>query len=143
MPNTVEVAYYPDEFDTTSEFIIGGNGSTIVANTNYPLLFAERDIIIDRITVSTAVVCGTNTTCDLKRTTSGTAASPASPSAASTAIASTITVNTVGTVNATLTTPASDTNVIRAGNFLCFTTGATWAATGAVLVSMRYRTRYA
>lgn len=143
MPNVVDITAYPDEFDTTSELIIG-NGTGPAASTNYPLLYAaERDIIIDRISVSVAVVCGASTTVELKRTTSGTAASPALPSATSTAIASSISANTVATTNATLTTPNLDTNVIRVGNYLCFTTGAAWANTGAVLITIRYRTRYA
>lgn len=137
MPNVLAPQYYQDDFQIISELLIS-------PVTGTALLYADRDLVIDSITYGVSVVGGAGASLQLVKTTSGTAASPASALAATVAAGTTLhsaqVITTGGTFSPALTTPASDTNLIRAGNWLGVIVAGT-IGSAAVIVQMRIRSR--
>lgn len=137
MPNVLQTAYYNDDFQIVAELLVS-------PVTGTALLYADRDLVIDSITFGVSVVGGSGATLQIVKTTAGTLASPSSAVAATvaagTALHTAQAITTGGTYFPTLTTPASDTNLIKAGNWVGVVVAGT-ISTAAVLVQIRFRSR--
>ena len=129
MPNFLTTQYYPDDFQVINaviEPVLAGAGAI-----NYGFFYADRDLVIDSITIGSSGSPSTATSIRIAfyKTTAGTLASPASAadavSGTGTALRDPALVNlpTSGgsTLSYTLSTPASDTNLVKAGNWVGFT----------------------
>jgi hypothetical protein len=138
MPNVLLTQYYHDDFQIFGETFVGA----ITSGTAF--FYADRDIVIDSITFGVSVVGGASATLQVVKTTTGTLASPASALAATIAAGTGLhtaqSITTGGTYVQTLTTPSSDTNLIKAGNWIGLAVGGT-IGTPAVNVQIRFRSR--
>ena len=144
MPNILPVSEYPDDFEIIS-FVL--SEQQLLTNAGLALFYAEHDYAIDAVFVGVTTIAGAAATVTFTKTTSGTDASPASPAAATIAAGTSVTaaqaINVVGHYSVSLTTPASDTNVVRAGNWLGLVVS-NHATTGArIVVQLRIRSRIA
>jgi len=117
MPNPLVVQYYPDDFEI---YFVSLQATPV---TGMLLFYADRDIVVDSITFGVNVVGAASSTVQVVKTTTGTASSPISAVATSitsgaTALHTAFDTSAAGTLSATLTTPTSDTNLVKAGNWL-------------------------
>lgn len=134
MPNILTTQYYPDDFQIVSY--------TLYAPVNgIALFYAERDLVIDQVIYGiTTAEGGMDAT--VVKTTTGTLASPAN---AATLGGATSTLHTAqdmsvgGTYVKTLTTPANNTNLVKAGNWVGLLV--TNAGPARFSLQIRYRTR--
>jgi hypothetical protein len=139
MPNVLQTQYYTDDFQVLTYIVRGEftNGT--------PILYADRDIVIDSVTFGVSVVGLGGSRIGLVKTTTGTLASPASALAATIAAGTQLlnaaqSISTAGTFLPALKTPASDTNLVKAGNWLGFSgVGADTGTT--VAIQIRFRSR--
>ena len=138
MPRPLVTQQYPDDFQVFSFSVSPPIGGT-------PLLYADRDIVIDSIVIgNTAASAGD--TVQLTKTTTGTSTTPVSLSGSSfstgTALHAAQSVTAAGTFVQTLTNTNTDNNIVKAGNWvgldLVGTTGA-----AVVCIQIRYRSRIA
>jgi hypothetical protein len=117
----------------------------------FPLLYADRNLVIDSVTFGFLVPSSTSSqTATIQKTTGGTrtgvSVTAASPAGTKTTMmgAGTIDISTAGTVvvtTETATTYLSKTlNILDAGNWLLFIPSGTTAAM-VTLVQIRYRSR--
>ena len=138
MPNVLQTQYYHDDFQVLNEVVVGA------ITSGQALFYAERDTVIDQIIFGVSVAGGSGATLQVVKTTSGTLASPVSALAATvaagTALHTAQAITTGGTYTATLTTPSSDTNLVKAGNWIGLVTGGTYG-TPAVALQLRFRSR--
>ena len=137
MPNVLLTQYYHDDFQVISEMLVSPVTGTAI-------FYAERDTIIDQVVFGVSVVGGTSSTLQIVKTTSGTLTTPASAVAATVAAGTGLhtaqSITTGGTYVQTLTTPASDTNLVKAGNWIGVVVAGT-ISSAAVAVHLRLRTR--
>jgi hypothetical protein len=137
MPNVLLTQYYHDDFQIVNELLVS-------PVTGTALLYADRDLVIDSVVFGVSVVGGTSATLQIVKTTSGTLTTPASAVAATvaagTALHTAQSITTGGTYTQTLTTPASDTNLIKAGNWVGVVVGGT-IGSAAVAIQLRVRSR--
>ena len=116
MATVLLASSYKDDFDVQS-FLI-----TAAPVTGMILLYADRTFVIDSITFGVNVVGSGTSTLQVTKTTAGTAATPsvATPAVviAGTALNTAVSTDATGTTNVALLTPASDTNVLKVGNWL-------------------------
>lgn len=143
---SLPVQHYSDDF-SISEISL----PAVIAVGGFPLIYADRDLVIDSVTCGFLVASSTaSQTATIQKTTTGTrtgvSVTAASPAATKTTImgTGTIDISTVGTVvvsTETATTSLSKTlNILDAGNWLLFIpSGTTAAIVGTVQV--RYRSR--
>ena len=144
--NFLPIQHYPDDF-TVAEIPL----PAVIAATGFPLLYADRDLVIDSVTIGFLIASSTGSqTGTMQKTTGGsrngitvTAASPAGTK--TTMMGSgTFDISTPGTV--VLTTETSTTylgntlNKLDAGNWLLFIPSGTTAAIVGI-VQIRYRSR--
>jgi hypothetical protein len=140
MPNVLTTQYYTDDFQVLT-YIVRGEFTNGTA-----MLYADRDIVIDSVTFGVSVVGGAGSRIGLTKTTTGTLDSPASALAATIAAGTTLlntaqSITTAGTFRPALKTPASDTNLIKAGNWLGFSGTAGGEAGTTVAIQIRFRSR--
>jgi hypothetical protein len=139
----------PTQYYTDDQTIaIEGLSATPAAGV--PILYADRDLIIDSVIVGTLTVSTGGTTATIQKTTSATRSNgvitPASPAATLTSImgAGTIAIGTAGTVvvaTDTATTYLDKTlNKLDAGNWLLFVP-ASVATAFAGTIQIRFRSR--
>lgn len=144
MPNILPVSEYPDDFELIN-FVL--SEQQLVQNAGLALLYAEHDYAIDAFFVGVSTPTAAATTITLVKTTSGTEASPASAAAATiaagTAVSTVQSVQAAGTFNVALTTPASDTNIVRAGNWFGLLVSNHATTSLRVAVQLRIRSRIA
>lgn len=125
MPNFLTTQYYPDDFQVMSAVISPAVTAQTVAT--YAFFYADRDLVIDSIIVGAGgnPATATNIRMLFRKTTTGTLASPAS--AGDISSGTTISPNQNlptsggGTFNYPIATPASDLNLVKAGNWVGFT----------------------
>jgi len=144
MPNILPVSEYPDDFEIIS-FVL--SEQQLLTNAGLALFYAEHDYAIDAVFVGVSAGASSAATITFTKTTSGTEASPATAAAATIAAGTSITtaqsIQAAGTFNVALTTPASDTNVVRTGNWIGLVVS-NHATTGArIVVQLRIRSRIA
>jgi hypothetical protein len=142
--NSLPTQYYPDD----QTIIVEGLSATPAAGV--PVLYADRDLIIDSVVVGTLTASSGGTTATIQKTTAatrtGTTITPASPGATLTSImgAGTIAIGTAGTVvvaTDTATTYLDKTlNKLDAGNWLLFVP-ASVATAFAGTIQIRFRSR--
>jgi hypothetical protein len=141
MPNPLVTQHYPDDFQIHSILI----QSALV--TGKVVFYADRDIVVDSITFGVNVAGAASSTVQVVKTTTGTASSPISAAAASitsgaTALHTAFDTSATGTLSATLATPSSDTNLVKAGNWLgLIVTGTVTNLRG--VIQIRFRSRIA
>ena len=140
MPTPLVTQHYPDDFNTFEYHIHSAMGTENI------LFYADRDIAIDSITMGIYVVGSATSLITIKKTTGGTSASPKSALAATldTGGVALITAQSADTPGGTflpaLLTPSSDTNIIKAGNFVYYTASGT-TSTIRGLIQIRFRSR--
>ena len=138
MATVLLASSYKDDFEVQS-FLI-----TATPVTGMLLLYADRTMIIDSITFGVNVVGSSSSTLQVMKTTAGTAATPsvATPAVVTggTALHTAVSSDATGTTNVALLTPASDTNVLKVGNWLGLVVGGT-ATNVRGAVQIRYRSR--
>jgi len=140
MPNPLVTQHYPDDFQILS--------FTIRAFTSGDLLFyADRDMVIDSITFGLQTAGGASSTLQLAKTTTGTATTPATGAAANvtggTALHDAVAISSgTATTVVSLTTPASDTNRVLAGNYVGVIVAGT-IGTPDGIIQIRFRSRQA
>lgn len=144
MPNILPVSEYPDDFEVISYVL---SEQQLLTNTGLALFYAEHDYAIDAVFVGISTATGNVATITFTKTTSGTEASPASAAAATiaagTAITTAQTLQANGTYSVTLASPANDTNIVRAGNWIGLVVS-NHATTGVrLVVQLRIRSRIA
>lgn len=145
--NFLPVQHYPDDFSIAEVTI-----PAAVTTTGFPLIYADRDLIIDSVTVGLIVVSSTGSqTATIQKTTggtrTGTTVTAASPAGSKTSImgAGTVDISTAaGTfviTTETSTTYLSNTlNKLDAGNWLLFIPSGTTSSMSC-MVQVRYRSR--
>lgn len=141
--NSLPTQYYHDDQQVLNEMLSAPAAAV-------PILYADRDLIIDSVVVGTYTASSGGATATIQKTTAatrtGTTITPAAPNATPTSImgAGTIAISAAGTVvvaTDTATTYLSkDQNKLDAGNWLLFVpvSGAT-AFVGSVQVRFRSR----
>lgn len=144
--NFLPVQHYPDDF-SIAEITL----PAAVATTGFPLLYADRDLIIDTVTFGLLIASTTSSqTGTIQKTTGGTrngiTVTAASPAGTKTTMmgAGTVDISTAGTYvvsTETATTYLSNTlNKLDAGNWLLFVPSGTTAGVVGT-VQIRYRSR--
>jgi len=143
--NFLPVQYYTDDQTLAVE------GLTATPAAGVPILYADRDLIIDSITVGTLTASSGGASATIQKTTAATrsntgAITPASPGATLTSIMNTgtIAINAVGTV--VVTTESATTslsisqNKLDAGNWLFFVPVSVATALAGT-IQIRFRSR--
>lgn len=145
MPTPLVTQYYPNDFQvvTFNAFDRYNAGTTDGSGGSFAVFYADRDVAVDSIVI--AVTGTTASTLQIFKTTSGTVSSPATPlfasgTALTTAAQSTA---TAGTYVQTLATPANDTNIVRAGNWIGVVAVAGVGTLGNIRASTQIRLRSA
>ena len=133
MPNVLLTQYYHDDFQVVNEVLVSPATGTAI-------FYAERDTVIDQIIFGVSVQGGTSATLQIAKTTTGTSSTPASAVVSGTGLHTAQAITSTGTYVQTLTTPASDTNLIKAGNWVGVVVGGT-IGSAAVAVQLRLRSR--
>ncbi len=147
MPTPLVTQYYPDDFQTFTFQTMdrANNGTTDGSLASVPLIYADRDLAIDSITIGVSVGSGTSGTpatgssMTFGKTTTGTLSSPATPNGFCTTatvnnpLTAAASVAAAGVTTPALLTPSNDTNIVRAGNWL----GIIYTAGGGTLSSIR------
>jgi hypothetical protein len=144
--NFLPVQHYPDDF-SVAEITL----PAAIATTGFPLIYADRDLVIDSVTIGFLIPSSTaSQTGTIQKTTGGSrngiTVTAASPAGTKTTVmgAGTFDISTAGTV--VLTTETSTTylgstlNKLDAGNWLLFIPSGTTAAIVGT-VQIRYRSR--
>ena len=139
MPTPLVPQHYPDDF-----YVFDYHMHSAIGTENI-LFYADRDVAIDSITMGIYVVGSSTSLITIKKTTGGTLASPKSAVAATlntngVALITAQSADTGGTFLPDLLTPSSDTNIIKAGNFVYYTASGT-TSTIRGLIQIRYRSR--
>lgn len=144
MPNILPVSEYPDDFEVIN-FVL--SEQQLLQNAGLALFYAEHDYAIDAVFVGVTTVTTGAATITFTKTTSGTNDSPASAVAstiaAGTSITSAQSIQNSGTFNVALTTPASDTNIVRAGNWIGLVVNNVATTNARIVVQLRIRSRIA
>jgi len=138
MATVLLASSYKDDFEVQT-FLI-----TAAPVTGMLLFYADRTMIIDSITFGVNVVGSGTSTLQVTKTTAGTAATPsvATPAVviAGTALHTAVSSDSTGTTNVALLTPASDTNVLKVGNWLGLVVGGTATnVRGSIQIRLRSR----
>lgn len=138
MATVLLASSYKDDFEVQS-FLI-----TATPVTGMLLFYADRTMIIDSITFGVNVVGAASSTLQVTKTTAGTAATPsvATPAVVTggTALHTAVAADATGTTNVALLTPASDTNVLKAGNWLgLVVAGTATNVRGSIQIRLRSR----
>ena len=140
MPNVLVTQHYPDDFQVCCFSLQAAPVTGMV------LFYADRDIVIDSITLGVNVVGAASSTIQLAKSTTGTVTSPITAAPASitggTALHTAFDTSATGTLTATLTTPGSDTNLVKAGNWVGLIVSGTVTNLRGV-VQIRFRSRVA
>lgn len=142
--NSLPTQYYHDDQQIISEIL------PVAPATRVPILYADRNLIIDSVVVGTLVASTGDTTATIQKTTSGTndgiTITPALPNATMQTMMATGTIATgaigtivVSTESATRSLSA-DHNTLDAGNWLFYVPGGTATAHVATL-QIRFRSR--
>ena len=123
MPTPLVTQHYPDDFQVVTFNACDryGAGATDGSNGSYAIFYADRDVAVDSIVIGIAQVGAASSSLRIFKTTSGTAASPATPLFNGTTALTTAAQAgdaTPGFYTQTLVTPANDTNIVRAGNWI-------------------------
>ena len=150
MPIPLVTQHYPDDFQIFTFPLLVGSGyrsEEAGAVTTTPLLYEDRDLVVDSITVAISVVGTSGAALNVRKSTAGTSTTPSGPSFDTTGTAVKLhTVNvdgtTLGTTVVTLNSPSTDVNLVKAGNWL----GLAFAGTTANMrgmVQIRFRSRVA
>jgi len=138
MATVLLASSYKDDFEVQS-FLI-----TATPVTGMLLLYADRTLVIDSITFGVNVVGSGTSTLQVMKTTAGTATTPsvATPAVVTggTALHTAVSSDATGTTNVALLTPASDTNVLKVGNWLGLVVGGT-ATNVRGAIQIRFRSR--
>ena len=144
MPNILPVSEYPDDFEVISVVL---SEQQLLSNAGLALFYAEHDYAIDAVFVGVTAGAGAAATITFTKTTSGTADSPASAVAttiaAGTLLTSAQSIQTGGTFSVALLTPASDTNIVRAGNWIGLVVSNHATTNARIVVQLRIRSRIA
>jgi len=144
MPVPLVTQHYPDDFQVLTFQIRAFSSGDL-------LFYADRDIVIDSITFSIQTAGGAGATLQLAKSTVGTVATPSTGAAAhitgGTALhATAFAMGSGATVPATevvsLATPSSDTNLVKAGNFVGVIVAGT-IGTPEGIIQVRFRSRVA
>jgi hypothetical protein len=140
MPVPLVTQHYPDDFQIYTTVLQAAPTNGMV------LFYADRDLVIDSITLGVNVAGAASSTIQVAKTTTGTAASPITAAPASitggTALHTAFDTSATGTLSATLTTPSSDTNRVLAGNWVgLIVSGTVTNLRG--MVQIRFRSRLA
>lgn len=122
MPTPLVTQHYPHDFQvvTFNPLDRAGAGATD-GNGSYAIFYADRDVAVDSIVIAIAQAGALSSTIRIFKTTSGTATSPAVPLFNGTTALTTAAQAAdaaAGTYVQTLVTPANDTNIVRAGNWI-------------------------
>jgi len=137
MPVPLVTQHHPDDFKTFSY-----NIHSQLTSGNLIVFYADRDLVIDSITVGVAVVQAGGSIAFV-RTTGGTLASPKSAAPASlttdaVAITGSQSVATLGTFTPTIIF-AADANLVKAGNYVGITIDTVAAFRGYLQIRVRSR----
>jgi hypothetical protein len=145
MPTPLVTQHYPDQFQTIHFNALDryGAGATDGSNGSYAIFYADRDMAVDSIVIGIAQAGAASSTLRIFKTTAGTAASPATPLFNSTTALTTAAQAadaTAGVYPQTLVTPAQDTNIVRAGNWIgVVLSGTLTTFRGAIQIRLRSR----
>jgi hypothetical protein len=142
--SSLPTQYYHDDQQIITEFL------PTAPSTRIPILYADRNLIIDSVVVGTLTASTGNTTATIQKTTAGTndgiTITPAAPDATLTSMMATGTIATgaIGTVvvstESATRSLSTDHNTLDAGNWLFYVPGG--AATAHVAtVQIRFRSR--
>ena len=139
MATVLLASSYKDDFELHS-FLI-----TATPVTGMILLYADRTLVIDSITFGVNVVGSGTSTLQVAKTTGGTLTTPSLATPAlitgGTALHTAVSTDTTtATLTPALLTPASDTNVLKAGNWLGLIVAGT-ATNVRGVVQIRFRSR--
>jgi hypothetical protein len=124
MPTPLVTQHYPDDFQVVTFNALDryGSGATDGGSTaSYAIFYADRDVAVDSIVIAIAQAGASGSSLRIFKTTTGTAASPATPLFNGTTALTTAAQAgdaTAGFYTQTLVTPANDTNIVRAGNWI-------------------------
>lgn len=142
--NSLPTQYYHDDQQILSEIL------PVAPATRVPLLYADRNLIIDSVVVGTLVVSTGDTTATIQKTTAGTndgiTITPAAPNATLQSMMATGTIATgaIGTVvvstESATRSLSTDHNTLDAGNWLFYVPGGT-ATNHVATVQIRFRSR--
>lgn len=142
--NSLPTQYYHDDQQILSEIL------PVAPATRVPLLYADRNLIIDSVVVGTLVASTGDTTATLQKTTAGTndgiTITPAAPNATLQSMMATGTIATgaIGTVvvstESATRSLSTDHNTLDAGNWLFYVPGGT-ATSHVATVQVRFRSR--
>jgi len=138
MPVPLVTQHYPDDFKTFSYLV-----SAQLTSGNLIVFYADRDLVIDSITVGVGIVQAGGSIAVVK-TTGGTLASPKSAApaslteAAAVAITGSQSVATLGTFTPTIIF-AADANIVKAGNYVGITIDTVAAFRGYIQIRVRSR----
>lgn len=141
--NSLPTQYYHDDQQIVCEVLIAPAAAT-------PILYADRNLIIDSVVVGTYTASGGGASATIQKTTAGTnngiTITPASPAATPTSIMATgtIPINAAGTIVVSTESAtrsfSNEQNTLDAGNWLLFVPAS--AATNFVgSVQVRFRSR--
>jgi hypothetical protein len=143
--NFLPVQYYHDDQQLVTESLVATPAAGV------PILYADRDLIIDSITVGTLTASSGGASATIQKTTAATrnnagAIVPASPGATLSSImgTGTIAINAAGTVFVTTesatTSLSNEKNKLDAGNWLFFVPVSVATALAAT-IQIRFRSR--
>lgn len=124
MPTPLVTQHYPHDFQVVTFNACDryGAGATDGSSTaSYAIFYADRDVAVDSIVIGIAQAGAASSTLRIFKTTTGTASSPATPLFNGTTALTTAAQAadaTAGVYVQTLATPANDTNIVRAGNWI-------------------------
>jgi hypothetical protein len=123
MPTPLVTQHYPDDFQVVTFNALDryGSGATDGSNGSYAIFYADRDVAVDSIVIGIAQAGAASSSLRIFKTTTGTATSPATPLFNGTTALTTAAQAgdaTAGFYTQTLVTPANDTNIVRAGNWI-------------------------
>lgn len=141
--NSLPAQYYHDDQQVMCEVLIAPAAAT-------PILYADRNLIIDSVTVGTYTASTGGTTATIQKTTAGTndgiTITPAAPNATPTSIMATgtIPINAAGTIvvntESATRSLSNAQNTLDAGNWLLFVP-ASGATSFVGSVQIRFRSR--
>lgn len=145
MPTPLVTQHYPDDFQVVTFNALDryNAGATDGSNGSFAIFYADRDVAVDSIVIGIAVAGAASSSLRIFKTTSGTAASPATPLFNGTTALTTAAQAadaTAGVYVQTLATPANDTNIVRAGNWIgVLLSGTLTAFRGQIQIRLRSR----
>jgi hypothetical protein len=142
--NSLPTQYYRDDQQLVCEVL------PTAPTTRVPILYADRNLIIDSIVVGTLVASTGDTTATIQKTTAGTndgiTITPAAPNATLTSMMATgnIATGTIGTIvvstESATRSLSNSQNTLDAGNWMFYVPGGT-ATSHVATIQIRFRSR--